>query len=71
VLDRLARSSRTRHIPVIVVTGSDQDGIEAYVRQLGAVAFVAKPIDHDALLAAVSEASAELLTVIHGAASKP
>ncbi len=48
-LKRLKASSKTRFIPVVVLTGSSSPGIAAEVHALGAEEFLAKPVDIDAL----------------------
>ncbi len=53
VLKRLRMSSRTQHIPVIVVSGEKSPAIEATVRDLGATDFLPKPVEQDQLCAAV------------------
>ena len=52
-LRKLKMSVKTTNIPVIVVSGSPEPGMPDQVRALGADEFLAKPIDPDALLAAV------------------
>jgi len=49
---------RTRQIPVpvIVVTGHDEPGMEERSRMLGAVGYLKKPVDRDDLLAAIGAA---------------
>lgn len=55
-LEKLKLSSRTAHIPVIVLSGvSDAAHIER-VRQLGAVEFLPKPVDPDLLVSTVRDA---------------
>ncbi len=49
VLEKLQQSSRTSQIPVVVVSGSITEGDEARVLALGAVAFLRKPADAQAL----------------------
>jgi CheY-like chemotaxis protein len=58
LLEKLVKTLRTQLIPVIVITASPDPGIEAQARATGAVAFLRKPIDRDALLAAVDAALA-------------
>ena len=48
---RLKASSRTCGIPVIVLSGNPDADAPARVRELGAEAFLPKPLDRDALLA--------------------
>jgi DNA-binding response OmpR family regulator len=52
-LQKLKRSARTAEIPVVVVSGSDDAGMPAQVRALGALDYLPKPIDPELLLAAV------------------
>jgi DNA-binding response OmpR family regulator len=55
-LEKLKLSTRTSHIPVIVLSAiTDRARIEK-VRELGAVEFLPKPVDADALLSAVRAA---------------
>ncbi len=48
--------TRKVHLPVIVVTGHDEPGTEEQARRLGAVAYLKKPVDRDALLSAIADA---------------
>ncbi len=56
VLKKLQQSSRTGQIPVVVVSGSISEGDEARVAELGAAAYLRKPVDaqtlHETLLRA-------------------
>jgi DNA-binding response OmpR family regulator len=52
-LEKLKRSAKTSHIPVIVLSGVTDRTVIARVLQLGAVEFLPKPADPDALTAAV------------------
>jgi CheY-like chemotaxis protein len=45
VLKRLRMSAKTRHIPVVVVSGSSEPNIESTVKELGARDFLRKPVD--------------------------
>jgi CheY-like chemotaxis protein len=45
VLKRLRISTKTQHIPVVVVTGSTEDSIEQLAKHLGAAEFFHKPVD--------------------------
>lgn len=56
VLRRLKTSARTSAIPVVVVSGSDDDRAPARSLRLGAEAFVAKPLDIDLLEATMDAA---------------
>lgn len=49
VLKRLRRSTKTRHIPVIVVSGSDDSDVRQTAMELGVVEFLSKPVDLDQL----------------------
>ena len=53
----LARTSRAR-IPVVVITGHDSAESHSRARELGARGYLPKPVDHEALLAAVEGAMA-------------
>lgn len=54
VLERLKASTKTSHIPVIVLSGSTNPQADAQVRQLGADVFLSKPVDVDELLGALA-----------------
>jgi len=49
VLRRLRISSKTQHIPVVVVSGDESASIESIARELGAADFLHKPVDLDNL----------------------
>ena len=53
-----AMRKRQLAVPVIVVTGNDEPGMEELSRRLGAVCYLKKPVDQDDLLAAITEAAA-------------
>jgi two-component system cell cycle response regulator len=55
VLKRLRMSTKTQHIPVVVVSGEEDPSTEAKVRELGAVDFLHKPVKEDRLCAIVSQ----------------
>jgi CheY-like chemotaxis protein len=55
-LRKLKLSAKTSEIPVVVVSGSDDAGMPAQVRALGAVDYLSKPIDPEQLVGAVSRA---------------
>jgi CheY-like chemotaxis protein len=63
VLKKLRQSTHTSLIPVVVVSGSIAEGVEARVAELGAVAFLRKPVDsanlHEALSAALGQPARE------------
>ncbi len=56
VLERLKASSRTSTIPIIVLTGSVEPGVEAKARDLGAQGFFHKPYDVMAVMACLRSA---------------
>jgi len=56
VLKRLRISTKTQHIPVIVVSGDENPATEAMARSLGAVDFLRKPVEEEQLCAAVDRA---------------
>ena len=53
-LRKLKLSNKTKKIPVIVVTGNTDAAVEKQVMELGAAAYVTKPVDPELLLAAVN-----------------
>jgi signal transduction histidine kinase/CheY-like chemotaxis protein len=57
VLERLKRDPATRHVPVHVVSVSD---VEQRALQMGAVGYLVKPADRDALVAAVRKVESRL-----------
>ena len=57
VLQRLKNSSKTKRIPVVVITGSTDSALPDQARALGAVEFLPKPVDPDQLLQAVRRAT--------------
>jgi DNA-binding response OmpR family regulator len=56
VLERLRSIPRLAVIPVIVVTARDPKSNEEKTAALGATAFLQKPVDNEALLAAIRAA---------------
>jgi two-component system cell cycle response regulator len=56
VLKRLRVSSKTQHIPVIVVSGNESPTTEAAARELGAHDFIHKPVDQQRLSDAIGRA---------------
>jgi CheY-like chemotaxis protein len=56
VLKRLRMSSKTQHIPVIVVSGDENPDTEAKARSLGAAEFLHKPVDREQLCDSVDRA---------------
>jgi len=63
VLKRLRMSTKTRHIPVVVVSGEESPETESTVRGLGAVDYLRKPVEEDQLCAAVERALHPLANV--------
>ncbi|MGA2964073.1 MAG: response regulator [Candidatus Korobacteraceae bacterium] len=53
VLKRLRLSAKTQTIPVIVVSGSEDPGVEQTVKSMGAAEFFHKPVNMDELCVAV------------------
>ncbi len=53
---QLTKSPETAHIPVIIVTTKDQQTDRVWGMRQGAKAYLAKPINADALIAAINEA---------------
>jgi CheY-like chemotaxis protein len=53
VLKRLRNSTKTCHIPVVIVTGNEMDPDNA--KKIGAAGFLHKPVDADALCATVNQ----------------
>jgi DNA-binding response OmpR family regulator len=56
VLRKLKMSSRTKNVPVIILTGSNDEKLPEEVLKLGATQFLSKPIEPDVLLKAVRDA---------------
>jgi CheY-like chemotaxis protein len=54
VLKRLKMSSKTQHIPVMVVSGNTDPSIEPLAKQLGVTDFFHKPVDPAQLCQALS-----------------
>ena len=52
--------SRECPVPTVVITAHDQPGSAERVQALGACAYLKKPVDRDALLAAIADATATL-----------
>jgi CheY-like chemotaxis protein len=61
VLKRLKHSDKTRDIPVVVVSGDKKPETQQNALKLGAVDFLAKPVDLDKL----TKLLADLLSVKH------
>jgi len=56
VLKRLRMSTKTQHIPVIVVSGEENPATESMAQSLGAVGFLHKPVGQEQLCAAMDRA---------------
>ena len=56
VLERLALSSKTATIPILVLTGSGDAGMERRANAIGALQVLKKPVEATSLLDAVREA---------------
>jgi len=54
-LERLRASTRTQMIPVVIITGSTDDGTAARAKDLGVDGFFTKPIDPAAIVAHVTK----------------
>lgn len=55
VMEQLSQFSH--HPPMIVITGKDEPGNEARARELGATAYLLKPVDEAPLLEAIAAGS--------------
>ncbi len=62
VLDQLKRDSRTRHVPVHVMSGSD---FAREARELGAVGYALKPVTREQLVSALQGLEAKFTQVLH------
>lgn len=51
----IAKDPKTSHIPIILVTTKDQETDRVWGMRQGAKSYVTKPVDEDALVAAISE----------------
>jgi two-component system response regulator CpxR len=49
ILRRLKHLAKTQHIPVVVVSGSDEPELKKEITSLGAEAFLQKPVDLEQL----------------------
>jgi CheY-like chemotaxis protein len=57
VLRKLKNSSKTKGVPIIIITGSTDEKLPDEVIKLGATHFLSKPILPDVLLKAVRDAA--------------
>jgi DNA-binding response OmpR family regulator len=62
VMERLRSMAPVSHIPVVVLTARDPSTSRDRALAAGAIAFLGKPIDAEALLAAIREATGEPAT---------
>ncbi|VAW70601.1 hypothetical protein MNBD_GAMMA10-1317 [hydrothermal vent metagenome] len=56
----LSRQAETGHIPIIIVSGTDQGSDKAWGLKLGAKDYIQKPVQKDLLLAKISRWTAEV-----------
>jgi CheY-like chemotaxis protein len=56
VLKRLRMSTKTQHIPVVVVSAEPNPEVESQARNLGAADFLHKPVEADQLCQSVDRA---------------
>ena len=56
VLRKLKMSTKTRSVPIVIITGSTDQTLSEEVLKLGATHFLTKPIDPDVLLKTVIHA---------------
>ncbi|HKM49161.1 MAG TPA: response regulator [Terriglobales bacterium] len=54
VLKRLRMSTKTQHIPVIVVSSEEDPATESMALSLGAMSFLHKPVEQEQLCAAIN-----------------
>ena len=71
VLRRIKTDSRSRHIPVIVLTASNRDRDLAEGRQLGADAYIVKPVDFQNLSQATPKLSMQWALLRQAGAGLP
>ncbi|MFW2372319.1 MAG: response regulator [Gammaproteobacteria bacterium] len=55
----ITRLPETRHIPIIIISGSDQQSDKAWGLKLGARDYISKPASKDLLLSKISQVLAE------------
>ena len=59
IMNWLQRLEEAKHIPIIVITGSEPDKYKARAMAAGAVSFFHKPVDNDALLTVIRQTLGE------------
>lgn len=52
--------ARSNPVPVIVITAHDEPGTEQQVRDLGACAYLKKPVDREVLFSAIATAPSQI-----------
>jgi two-component system response regulator GlrR len=63
IIQWLKRMEEAVNIPIVVITGGDPAIYEAKARQIGAVAFFHKPIDHEGLFEIINRELSEPVAV--------
>lgn len=58
----LTRQADTAHIPIVIISGSDQQSDKAWGLKLGAKDYIQKPVNRDQLLQKISQWTAEVGT---------
>jgi CheY-like chemotaxis protein len=71
VLRRIRADDRTRFVPVVVLTSSDQDEDVVRAYGLGANSFVRKPVDYEQFSRSMQELSMYWLVINHPPPSGP
>ena len=56
----LTRQAETQHIPIIIISGSDQESDKAWGLKLGARDYLSKPVSKDVLLGKICQVLSEL-----------
>jgi twitching motility two-component system response regulator PilH len=54
VLRKLQNSAKTQHIPVIVISANEDRDLHSVVEQLGAAAFLLKPVEEAELCSVIA-----------------
>lgn len=71
VLRKLRLSNKTLHIPVVVVSGSEEPEVKGVVIGMGAAAFLQKPVDLDQLCNIVVELLRPSTGIVSGPKGAP
>ena len=69
VLKRLHADERTRHLPVVIFSSSDQSSDELEAQRLGANGYVRKPLEFKGLCAMLAQFERDWLTGASGSAN--